>query len=145
MPLESDTQLHALLQRVRIFAVVGLSASPDKPSHEVAAYLQRAGYRIVPVHPQYRAVLGEICHPDLQAAALFLSPHLSIDVALCFRRPEHMPAVAQAAVAAGARCLWMQPGAASEAAAAIAGQAGLDVVVDRCVKVEHRRLGAVPK
>ena len=129
-----DSEIRRLLQQYRRVAVVGLSDRPDRPSHGVAAYLQRAGYEITPVNPTIAGTLGVAAVPSLDE----VSPPLEIvDV---FRRPEDVPPVAEGAVRAGARVLWLQEGIVNEAAAATARAAGLVVVQDRCILKEHRRL-----
>lgn len=131
-----DTQIAALLQSARSIAVVGLSPDPTRPSHGVARYLQGAGYRIIPVNPKCERVLGERCYPRLIDIA---EP---VDIVDCFRRSEEMPAIARDAVAIAAKLVWMQFGVISEEAARIAHDAGLAVVMDRCLKIDHARLCA---
>ena len=126
--------LRRILTRSRVVAVVGLSASWYRPSYFAAKYLQDRGYRVIPVNPTHAEVLGEKCYPDL---ASIPGP---VDVVDCFRRAEDMPPIARAAVAKGAKVLWMQIGIRSEEAARIALAGGLDVVMNRCVKIEHARL-----
>jgi predicted CoA-binding protein len=132
--LTSDPDLASLLRRSRTIAVVGLSGSPGRDSHRVARYLQERGYVIFPVNPALREVLGRTAFPDLESIG-----H-AVDIVDIFRRPEHVPAIAEAAVRAGARSLWMQFDTVNVEAAELASGAGLDVVVDRCIMVEHRRL-----
>jgi predicted CoA-binding protein len=124
-----------LLRVSRTIAVVGLSARRLRPSYGVSAYMQAAGYRIIPVNPNYGEVLGEKCYPDLDAV-----PE-RVDIVNVFRRPEFVPPVVDAAIRIGARAVWMQEGVADEAAAAKARTAGLFVVMDRCILKEHQRLG----
>jgi len=126
--------LRRILKTCRTIAVVGLSAEWHRPSHFAAKYLQARGYRIVPVNPRYTEVLGERCY-----AALEDIPH-PVDMVDVFRREADLPPIARAAVAIGARCLWQQLGVRSTEADAIARAAGLDSVMDRCVKIEHARL-----
>ena len=114
--------------------VVGLSAHWYRPSYFAAKYMQDHGYRIVPVNPNYESVLGERCYPSIAAIPG------SIDIVDCFRRADGMPALAAEAVAKGASVLWMQLGIRSDEATAIANAAGMDVVADRCVKIEHARI-----
>ena len=131
-----------VLRDCKTIAVVGLSSNPEKPSHEVAAYLQGHGYRIVPVNPTYagNSILGEHCYPTLTQAARSLAEQgVHIDVADCFRQPQYMAEIAAEAVAVRARVLWMQLSIINEAAAAVARRAGLTVVMDRCLKIEHMR------
>lgn len=126
--------LRELLEATRTIAIVGLSADPGRPSYRVASYLQAHRYRIVPVNPRYDSVLGERCYPDLASVPF---PVELVDV---FRRAEDAPAIATAAVAIGARALWLQLGIASAEAREIALAGGLQVVMDRCIMVEHREL-----
>lgn len=125
-----------MLRAHRRIAVVGLSPNPGRPSHGVSAYMQAAGYRITPVNPCGGEILGEPCVPDLAAAAE-LGP---LEIVNVFRRPEAVPEVVAAAIAHGAAVIWMQRGVVHEAAAERAGRAGIEVVMDRCIKVEHARL-----
>jgi predicted CoA-binding protein len=135
MPIVDDIAgLRRILTRYRTLAVVGLSANWNRPSNFAAKYMQEHGYRIIPVNPSYAEVLGERSHPDL---ASIPEP---VDIVDCFRRPGEMVPLAQAAVAIGAKVLWMQLGIRNEHAARIASDAGLDVFMDRCVKIEHARL-----
>ena len=126
--------LRRILKGCRTIAVVGLSAEWHRPSYFAAKYMQARGYRIVPVNPRYTEVLGERCY-----AALEDIPH-PVDMVDVFRREADLPPIARAAVAIGARCLWQQLGVRSAEADAIARAAGLDSVMDRCVKIEHARL-----
>ena len=132
----SDDAIRRILGETRTIAVVGLSSKPDRPSHDVAAYLQRAGYRIIPVNPRETEVLGEPAYATLRD----IPADLSIDIVDVFRRAEETPEVARDAVAIGARTLWLQLGIANDEARAIAEDAGLTVIMDRCLKVDHRRL-----
>ncbi len=124
---------HVLLQS-RTIAVVGLSSSWYRPSFFAAKYMQDHGYRIIPVNPNFAEVLGEKCYPTLRAI-----PD-RVDMVDCFRKPGEIPPIARDAVAIGAKVLWMQLGIRNEQAAKIALDAGLDVVMDRCVKIEHARI-----
>jgi predicted CoA-binding protein len=126
--------LRRILRDCRTIAVVGLSAEWHRPSYFAAKYLQSHGYRIVPVNPRYTEVLGERCY-----AALEEIPH-PVDMVDVFRREADLPPLARSAVAIGARCLWQQLGLRSAEADATARAAGLDSVMDRCVKIEHARL-----
>lgn len=132
--MDDITNLRRILKASRVIAVVGLSANWWRPSFFVAKYLQDHGYRIIPVNPAYQEVLGEKCY-----AALRDVPE-KIDMVDCFRQSGEMPALAEEAIAIGAKCLWMQLGITNQAAADRARAAGLDVVMDRCVKIEHGRL-----
>jgi len=135
MPLVDDIAgLRRILRDSRTIAVVGLSANWFRPSYFAAKYLQDHGYRIIPVTPTYPEVLGQKCYPTLAAIP---EP---VDVVDCFRKPEEMVAIARDAVAIHARVLWMQLGIDNSAAAKIASAAGLDVVTNRCMKIEHARI-----
>jgi predicted CoA-binding protein len=126
--------LRGILTRSRVIAVVGLSANWYRPSYFAAKYMQEHGYRIVPVNPNYADVLGEKCYPDV---ASIPGP---VDIIDCFRKPGEMPALARESAAKGAKVLWMQLGIRSDEAAKIALDAGLDVVQNRCMKIEHARI-----
>lgn len=132
-----------LLRDSKTIAIVGLSDKPERASHEVGAYLQEAGYRIVPVNPACagQAILGETVYASLQQAADALaSSGQRIDIVDCFRKSEDIPPIAREAIAVRAGCLWMQLGIENQAAADLARAAGLDVVMDHCIKIEHRGL-----
>jgi predicted CoA-binding protein len=126
--------LARILTRSRVIAVVGLSPNWYRPSYFAAKYMQEHGYRVVPVNPNAAAILGERSYPAVAAIPG------DVDIVDCFRRPEEMPELARAAVAKGAKVLWMQLGIRNEEAARIASEAGLDVVMNRCVKIEHARI-----
>ena len=135
MPIVDDIAgIRRILARSRTFAVVGLSANWYRPSFFAAKYMQDHGYRIIPVNPSYKTVLGETCYPDLKSI-----PE-KVDLVDCFRKPEEIVPLARDAVAIGAKVLWMQLGIRNEEAARIALDAGLDVVMDHCVKIEHARI-----
>jgi hypothetical protein len=125
----------AMLRSARVIAVVGLSGRRFRPSYGVAEYLQRAGYRIIPINPHEATVLGEKCYADLDAV-----PE-RIDIVDIFRRSEFVPEIVEAAIRKGAAMVWMQEGVIHEEAARRAAAAGLTVVMDRCILKEHRRLG----
>jgi predicted CoA-binding protein len=131
---DDRARLGPLLREARTIAVVGLSPNPSRPSHEVAAYLQEAGYRIVPVRPGVTSVLGERAFPSLAAAACEAGP---LDVVNIFRRSEHLPALAEALLAIRPRLVWMQVGVRDEPTAARLEAAGIPVVMDRCLMVDH--------
>lgn len=116
----------------RTVAVVGLSSNPTRPSHGVAAYLQRHGYRVIPVNPHESTVLGEPAYPDL------LSIPEPVHLVNVFRRPEHVPEITAEAIRIGARALWLQQGVSHPASEALARDAGLLVVADACIMVVHR-------
>jgi Predicted CoA-binding protein len=137
----SISDLRRILASCRILAVVGLSPQWHRPSYFAAKYMQAHGYRIVPVNPGAQEILGEPCYPTVTAAAEAMAREgLRIDMVECFRKSEDIPPLAEEAIAIGARCLWLQLGVVNEAAAARARAAGLEVVMDRCVKIEHARL-----
>ena len=127
-----------LLRTARTIAVVGCSPKPHRDSHRVAAYLQRAGYRIVPVNPGFDEILGVPCYPTLGS----VPRDVEIDIVDVFRRSEHVPPIVDAAVARGVAAVWLQLGVSHPQAEARAREAGLQVVSDRCLKIEHsRRIG----
>lgn len=123
-----------ILRKSKVIAVVGLSSKQYRPSYGVSEYMQRAGYRIIPVNPAETEVLGEKCYADLDSV-----PE-AIDIVDIFRRSEYVPEIVEAAIRKGARCIWMQEDVVHEAAAQRAREAGLEVVMDRCILKEHRRL-----
>lgn len=126
-----------ILRDARTIAMVGASPRPDRPSHGVMRYLLAAGYDVIPVRPgDCEEVLGVPCVTSLAEI------DRPIDVVDVFRRPEHTPAIAREAVAAGAKALWLQLGLVSAEARGIAEQAGLDYVEDECTAIVHRRLSA---
>jgi len=137
LPLSNATpdEIRAILATAHTIAVVGLSDKPDRASHRVAAYLQRHGYRIIPVNPLVTEVLGERAYARLRDV-----PD-KVDLVDVFRRPEHVPEVVEAAIAIGAGAVWMQEGIVHNAAAEKARAAGLRVVMDRCTLKEHRASG----
>lgn len=129
-----------VIARYRTVAVVGLSPRPDRPSHEVAQYLQAHGYRIIPVNPAAAGemILGEPCYATLSdAAAALTRENVEIEIVDCFRKSEDIGPIAEQAIAIGANCLWMQLGVINTAAATLAEHAGLIVVMDRCLKIDH--------
>ena len=132
--MDDITTLRRILRDHRTIAVVGLSANWYRPSFFAAKYMKEHGYRVIPVNPQYETVLGEKCYRSLRDIP---EPVGIVD---CFRRSEEIPALADEAIAIGAKVLWMQLGVTNAAARAKAEAAGLEVVEDRCVKIEHARL-----
>jgi uncharacterized protein len=133
--------LRRILGSCRTIAVVGLSPQWHRPSFFAAKYMQEHGYRIVPINPSAAEILGERSYPSVSAAAQALAAQgQAIDMVDCFRKSADIPPIAQEAIAIGAKCLWLQIGVVNEEAAAQARAAGLDVVMDRCVKIEHARL-----
>jgi predicted CoA-binding protein len=135
MALVDDVSgIRRILQQSRTIAVVGLSGNWYRPSFFAAKYMQDHGYRIVPVNPSYEEVLGQKCYPTLRDI-----PH-KVDIVDCFRKPGDIPPIARDAVGIGAKVLWMQLGIRNDQAASIALESGLDVVMNRCVKIEHARI-----
>lgn len=130
----SDQQIEDLLRSAHTIAVVGLSSSRFRASYGVSQYMQSAGYRIIPVNPNEREVLGEKAYARLEDV-----PE-KIDVVDVFRRSEFVPEIVDAAIRVGARAIWMQEGVADDAAAQRARDAGLFVIMDACILKEHRRL-----
>jgi len=126
--------LRRILTQSRVIAVVGLSPNWYRPSFFAAKYMQEHGYRAIPVNPNAEEILGEKCYPSVAAIPG------AVDIVDCFRKPEEMPGLARDAVAKGAKVFWMQLGIMNEEAAGIAVAGGLDVVQNRCVKIEHARL-----
>jgi predicted CoA-binding protein len=135
----SDDALRRLLESARTIAVVGASSNPERPSHGIVQFLLGHGFRVIPVNPRERQVLGQRSYPSL------LDVPEPVDVVDVFRRSEETPAVAEQAVRIGARALWLQLGVVNEEAAATAAAGGLTVVMDRCIAVATRLLGVAPK
>lgn len=134
MRLTTDEEIRQLLQEAQHVAVVGWSPKPDRPSHEVAAYLKAHGYTIYPVNPTAQGT------PEQPVFANLSDIQVPIDVVDVFRRAEDVPEVVEAAIAAGAKAIWIQLGIVNEEAAQRASEAGLKVVMDRCMKIELERL-----
>jgi hypothetical protein len=130
--------MQQLLARARTVAIVGLSPKPQRDSHQVAAYLQQHGYRVIPVTPKAVEILGEPCYPSL------LEVPGPVDLVNIFRKPEAVPEIVEAAIAICAGAVWMQVGIVHNAAADRARAAGLTVVMNRCIMVEHRKRPAAP-
>jgi predicted CoA-binding protein len=130
-------RLAELLRGARRIAVVGLSRKPDRPSHGVAAYLQRAGWTGIIVYPAPGVTLGERVHPDLRSARA-AGP---IDIVNIFRRSEHVPSLLDALLEVGPRLVWMQVGVRHDEVARVLEAAGIAVVMDRCLAVDHQSLG----
>jgi predicted CoA-binding protein len=134
-----DAVLKEILLSAKTIASVGLSSDPNKESYQIGSYLKAQGYRLIPVNPTASEILGEKSYPDLQSV-----PE-RIDVVQVFRRPEDVPPVVDDAIKAGAKVVWMQEGIVHEGAAEKAREAGLQVVMDTCMRVAHRSLiGAQP-
>ncbi len=126
-----------ILNESHVIAIVGLSPNPDRPSNEVGRHLQEKGYRIIPVNPAAKEILGEVSYPDLAAIPLH------VDVVDIFRRSEDVPPIVEQAIKIGAKTVWMQEGVVNDDAALRARQAGLHVVMDRCFWKEYRRLHGI--
>ena len=126
--------LRRILKESRVIAMVGLSANWYRPSYFAAKYMLDHGYRVIPVNPSYQDVLGQKCYPALRDI-----PE-QVDIVDCFRKSEEIMPLAEDAIAIGAKVLWMQIGVINESAAEKTRKAGLDVVMNRCVKIEYARL-----
>jgi predicted CoA-binding protein len=129
----SPAEIEALLRGARTIAVVGLSADASRPSHGVAAAMQRFGYRVIPVTPGAPQVLGERSVPDLDHLGDVLAPGEKVDIVDVFRRPEHVAAIVDDCIRLRLPALWLQDGVVDAAAAARARAAGIRVVMDRCI------------
>lgn len=129
-----DDTIQMLLQKCKTIAVVGLSDKPHRDSYQVAAYLQQNGYRIIPVNPRAKNVLGEIAYESL------LSIPEKIDIVNIFRKSEQVPPVVQEALQLKPKAIWLQLGIAHEKAAQLGEAAGITVIMDKCIKIEHHRL-----
>jgi len=129
-----SNELRRILRECKTIAVVGLSANEMRPSYFAAKYMQDHGYRIIPVNPNYDEILGEKCYPDL------LSIPEPVDMVDLFQRPERVMLFVEQAIKIKAKVVWFQLGVINEEAAKLASDAGLEVVMDRCVKIEYARL-----
>jgi predicted CoA-binding protein len=127
----SEAEIIEILRNYRVVAVVGLSAKPDRPSYQVAQYLQEHGYRIIPVNPGCHEILGEKCYASLKDIPF------PVEVVDIFRKVDAIPAIVADAIAVKAKAVWMQLGLAEPNSARQAREAGLRVVMDRCMKIEH--------
>ncbi len=127
----SEAEIIEILRNYRVVAVVGLSAKPDRPSYQVAQYLQEHGYRIIPVNPGCQEILGEKCYASLKDIPF------PVEVVDIFRKVDAIPAIVAEAIAVKAKAVWMQLGLAEPDSARQAKEAGLKVVMDRCMKIEH--------
>jgi predicted CoA-binding protein len=123
-----------ILQSSRVVAIVGLSPQPTRPSCKVASYLKKKGYRVISVNPEVKEALGELSYPDL------VSIPEPVDVVDIFRRTEEVPAIVEEAIKIRAKAVWMQEGVVNEAAASRAKEAGLMVVMNKCMRKEHLKL-----
>ena len=129
-----DETIRTLLRSAKNIAVVGCSPKPDRTSHQIAAFLLEQGYNMIPVHPQADTILGQTCYPTLADIPV------PIDIVDVFRKPEFTPPIAEAAVAIGAKSLWLQQGIANEDSWRIATEGGLTCIMDRCIAVMYRLL-----
>ena len=134
MIVDDVAGLRRVLQDNRVIAVVGLSPNWNRPSHFAAKYMLEHGYTIIPVNPAATEILGRKCYPDLAAIPV------KVDMVDVFRKPADVMSIADEAIRIGAKCLWLQLGVINQPAADKAAAAGLDVVMDRCVKIEYARL-----
>jgi len=134
--LQPSDPIYELLARAKTIAVVGLSDSPMRPSHGVSAYMQAAGYKIIPVNPQITEALGEMAYPSLLEVPLDVAA--KIDLVDVFRRPEYVDEIVEQAIQLKIPALWLQEGVINLPAAEKARKAGIYVVMDRCVLKEHR-------
>lgn len=132
--MNSDQELKEILSNTKIIASVGLSGNQQKESYGIAAYLMEQGYQVIPVNPTATEILGETSYPDLESVPV------KIDVVQVFRKPEDVPPVVEDAIKVGAKVVWMQEGIVNEEAAKRAREAGLQVVMDACMRSTHRRL-----
>ena len=139
--MNEPERIRAALEAGRTVAVVGCSPNPSRPSNEIARYLQRQGYRVVPVNPGHREILGEPCFPSLSE----VPADIRIDIVDVFRRSEHLAGVGEAAIARGVPFLFAQLGVQDEACARRLEAAGVGVAMNRCILIEHRGLGIAPK
>ena len=137
--MRTPMEIKSILSSFRHIAIVGISDKPERPSHGVARYLMHAGFTIYPVNPMIREVLGRPCWPSISAIPEELRK--LVEIVVIFRKPADVPPVVDEAIAAGARVVWMQLGITNAGAAAKARKAGLEVVENRCIAVEHQRLG----
>jgi len=132
--MNNDEMMKEILLSTKTIASVGLSGNEGKVSHWIGVYLQGEGYRVIPVNPTTEKILGEKSYPDLESI-----PE-KIDVVQVFRRPEDVPSVVEGAIKIGAKVVWMQEGIVNEEAAQMAREAGLQVVMDACMRATHQRL-----
>jgi uncharacterized protein len=129
-----NSEIFEILNKYNSIAVVGMSDNPMRPSNQVAAYLIDAGYTIIPVNPNCKEILGLECYPDLKSISV------KVDIVDIFRRPEHVLPIINDSIEIGAKAIWMQLGVINHEAAKKAQSLGLKVVMDRCIKIEHRRM-----
>lgn len=135
--MNDPSEIRAALETARTVAVVGCSPNPLRPSHSIAQYLKEAGYRVVPVNPGHRSLLGETCYPSLAA----IPPEIRIDIVDVFRRSEEVPPIAEQAISRGVGFFFMQQGVVDPDSARRLEAAGIPVAMDRCIMVDRERLG----
>jgi uncharacterized protein len=136
--LTSIQDLQRILRTCKTIAVVGLSADWNRPSYFAAKYMQSHGYTIIPINPKYTEILDQPCYPSLRELPIEVAK--TVSMVDCFRKPEDVLEIAHDAIAIGAQCFWQQLGVENLEAHQLALDAGLDSVMDRCVKIEHARL-----
>jgi len=134
-------RIRRALETAETVAVIGCSPDPTRPSHEIAQYLQRQGYRVVPVNPGHREILGERCYPSLSA----IPAEVRVDVVDVFRRSEHVAGIADEAIARGVPFVFLQLGVVDPGAAERLEKSGIGLAMDRCILIEHRGLRIAPK
>jgi predicted CoA-binding protein len=134
MPIEDDKTIERILRGAKTIAVVGASPKPGRDSGAIASFLAERGYTVLPVNPAYKDVFGMKCYPDLASTGA------KIDIVDLFRRPDEIDPIIDEAIAVGAKTVWLQLDVINEEAAQRAEDAGLNVVMDRCIAVDHRRL-----
>ncbi len=133
--LQSLPFIEEIIRSSRSIAVVGFSPKANRPSHSVGKYLMEAGFTVYPVNPGVREILGHLSYPDLTAIPG------AVDIVDIFRRSEEVLPIVQAAIGIGAKVIWMQQGIINEEAASLAEDAGMQVVMDRCIKIDHANMG----
>lgn len=134
MPIEDDAKIRELLTAAKTIAVVGASSKPWRDSNRIAQYLKSQGYTVIPVNPTYTEIEGEKCYPNLRSVGV------SIDIVDVFRNPDAVDGIVDDAIAAQAKSLWLQLGVINEQAARKAERAGLQVVMNHCIAIDHSRL-----
>jgi len=137
--MRHDEPGEEILKNSRTVAVVGLSSNPERPSNIVGKYLKEKGYKIIPVNPGEKTILGKTSYPDLASIPG------KVDVVDIFRKSEDVLPIVREAIKIGAKAVWMQEGIKNEEAAAEAGKAGLKVVMDKCMRKEHMKLAGQPE
>ena len=129
-----EDRIESIIAGIRVIAVVGASPNPGRPSHMVMSYLIENGFQVIPIRPKVKEILGRTCYENLMEVPL------PVDVVDVFRKPEACPEIARAAVAIGAKTLWLQEGIVSDEAARIAREGGLQVVMNQCIKKVHQEM-----